>query len=270
MPDHDFLPAPVPDVAPPRLALIGGGAIVLLLGLLLTAMLLIRSYAPPAFYSESQKVWAHRGYVGDGLMENTIPAFRRAFELGAPGTELDIFFDQSRSRFVVTHDAPESFDHDDLLTLNDVFHALGNEHLYWLDFKNLPQLAPEQARTAVNGLLSLQQQHALADKLIVESTHAQNLSLFSRAGIPTSYWVMFDPDASHAKLSFYLWKVRLELYRGGFSALSMDHRQFTPRVESTFARIPIHLFTVNDPVRLDTLVSKENVRVILTDLNRYR
>jgi len=49
------------------------------------------------------RILAHRGYTQNGLAENSIPAFKRAIELGADGFEFDVHATKDR-KVVVYHD----------------------------------------------------------------------------------------------------------------------------------------------------------------------
>lgn len=253
-----------------RLTAAAGALVLLGAAALYAGDRLLASYRPEPFYTGPGKVWAHRGYCAEGLAENSLEAFARAFELGAPGTELDVFYDVGRDRFVVAHDEPASFGDARLLTLEAVFARFGPGRFYWLDFKNLRDLPPDGARAAAAALKTLVSRHALRDAVIVESTHAGRLALVAEAGLFTSYWVQLNPEEPAPKFRYHISRVRLAMYRGRFSALSMEHTQFSGRVERALHGLPVHLFTINDPGRLRELARKDTVRVLLTDLDGYR
>src|SRR4051812_16710031 len=58
---------------------------------------------PDAEKLKAVKVVAHRGYCGQGMKENTLPAFRAAMGLGAWGIEFDLRW-TSDGTPVVHHD----------------------------------------------------------------------------------------------------------------------------------------------------------------------
>lgn len=50
------------------------------------------------------KIFGHRGYTTGNIVENTIPAFKSAFDLGCDGIELDIHLSQDKE-WIVHHDS---------------------------------------------------------------------------------------------------------------------------------------------------------------------
>ena len=251
-----------------------GVAAIFVLGGLAVAALVIaewrwRAYVPAPFYTGDAKVWAHRGFTGSGLAENTTAAFADAFARGAPGTELDVFYDVARGRYVVLHDAPRDFGAADLLELDRVFAAIAAPRFYWLDFKNLAELSPDEAQRAAQALQTLLAARGLAGRVIVESTDARNLAVFARAGLPTSYWVNFAPGEAWWRFRVRIFRIRRAVAAGRFTAISMDYTRYTRHVEESFARMPVHLFTVNSAQLIETLVCKPAVRIVLTDTEAF-
>ncbi len=225
----------------------------------------------PVFYDECRKIWGHRGHPEPpDIPENSIASFQRAFDLGAPGVEMDVAYEPSRRRFVIRRPDRE---YAQELTLDEVFAAVGNRGYFWLDIKTLRALPPQQAQQAAEDLRTLVETYQLQDRVIVESEHPENLTFFVQQGLHTSYWIFnIDEEAfpqSSWELARTLWRIRWNYARGGFSAISMDHRFYTPQVAQALKGARIHLFTVNDEDTLRALVARPEVRVILTDTDMY-
>jgi glycerophosphoryl diester phosphodiesterase len=230
-----------------------------------------RAISPDVIYSGCFKVWAHRGFFRDGLEENSIDSFKKAFDLGAVGTELDIFYDLDLDGYIVSHDYPYNLKNGRTLKLKDVLEKVGKRGYFWLDFKNLEVLSKKDAQKATLRMLDLLEKYNLTDKAIIESTNPINLSILSKSGLYTSYWVM--PETTREENFFKFWrdiyKMKFFFIYGNFSALSMNHYRFSENIERIFANIPVHLFTVNDKKRVKELVRKKNVKVILTDEKQF-
>ena len=220
------------------------------------------------FYCNNEKVWAHRGFC-DSAKENSITSFQQAFKLGAKGTELDVFFDVEMGEYIVSHDFPYQIQNDKTLRLEEVFQEFGKKKYYWLDFKNLTKLSRKELQLSLHSLLSLLNKYDLQEKCIVEAQHPGKLGKFSKAGIHTSYWIKLDETDS--KLEYFIEEsgYKYHILRHDFSAVSMRHKYYTPKVESTLTGIPVHLFTVNDKNLLYKFCQKDDVRIILSDNNYY-
>lgn len=226
----------------------------------------------PVFYTGCPKIWGHRGHPEPpDIPENTIASFQRAFDLGAPGVEMDVAYLREKRQFVIRRPDREYPQH---LTLEEVFAAVGTRGYFWLDLKTIRELTPEEAQQAARDLRDLVDRFGLRDRVIVESEDPHNLRYFAREGLHTSYWI-FNIDetefpSSSWQLFWTLQKIRWHYIRGGFSAISMDRRFYTPQVARALKGARIHLFTVNDPATLRDLAQREEVRVILTDTDLYR
>ena len=222
-------------------------------------------------FAGCSKVWAHRGYVLGGAPENSIASVQAAFALGAAGVEVDILYDRHDERFYVSHDHPyQTFDGQPL-TLAALLAATGDAGHFWLDAKNLENLAPWHAKRAVSQLAALLDQHGLRERAFVESRHPVYLSWVAAAGLHTSLMVSpnerkYSPAVYAANVYLMKWAYSL----GPFGAISMTHSRYTPRTASLFGeRVPVLLSTVNDDDRLAALQADPRVRVILTDNNRF-
>ncbi|NOR51114.1 MAG: hypothetical protein GQ470_00700, partial [Gammaproteobacteria bacterium] len=91
-------------------------------------------------YDSCHKVWSARGLyqtgVENGVVENSIESVARAFAKGAGGVEIDVHYDVAMKKFIVSHGYRYREQKRPLLTLKEIFDAVGNEGYYWLDYKN--------------------------------------------------------------------------------------------------------------------------------------
>ncbi|MCJ7501423.1 hypothetical protein MUP29_14360 [bacterium] len=220
------------------------------------------------FYDGCSKVWGHAGYFKDHG-KNSLPGIRQAFDLGAKGVELDVHFDVESGRFIVSHNYPYKLKDGKLLLLEDVFRESGKRGYFWLDFKNLKRLRRKEARRSSRSLLDMLKTYDLEEKVIVESKSALNLSIFSKAGIHTSYWISVNREKDGFGTSLRVFSFKVMFLYGRFSAVSIDHRNYTPLVDETFSHLPVHIFTLNNEEEVLKYLYRKNVKVILSDENYY-
>ena len=240
------------------------------------AWLMVQFRQPhPVFYTDCRKVWGHRGHPEPPeIPENTIASYRRAFDLGAPGVEMDVRYDAARREYFIGR-----YDHGDpppegqRLTLDDVFTAVGDRGYFWLDTKTIHYMTPEEARQAAEDMRALLDRYDLRQRAIIESDAPDNLAYFARAGLHTSYWI-FNIDEDRFPQTFLgqwwaMMRVQKHYIDGGFSAVSLDKRFYTPTVAWMLRGARVHLFTSDDRNELEALAARDQVRVILTDTAFY-
>lgn len=224
---------------------------------------------PKIFYSDCFKVWAHRGFFKEGLQQNSIESFIKAFNLGAKGTELDIFYDLKTNIYIVSHDYPYNKINGRILKLEEVFRKVGHRGHFWLDFKNLAYLSKKDAKKAVSRLYDMLGEYNLREKIIVESINPINLAIVSKSNLYTSYWITPRTDVSESLFWFDVYRYKVMCLYGDFSAISMNYNRFNVKIDEIFSNIPIHLFTLNDNKILMKLLNKKNINIILTDEKNY-
>ena len=222
-----------------------------------------------SFYSGCTKVWAHRGYDKKGL-GNSLQSVRQAFQLGASGVELDVFFDLPSNQFIVSHDIPYQRHQRSLLKLGTVFEEQGQSGYFWLDFKNLKDLRTNEVNEAVAILLELAIQYGVKDRVIIESSSGMNLIPLSSAGLFTSFWISPREDDYPVRFQIRLMMYKLIFWYGNLSAFSMDYRDFGEKTERALAPAPVNLFTVNQSDELARLIGKQQVQIVLSDTLSYR
>lgn len=245
--------------------------ILLSLPLVLSDTLYQRAIAQaPAFpFPACQKVWAHRGYVGDGD-ENSLRSVQAAFQRGAVGVEIDILYDHALGDFVVSHDAPYTLFDGKPLLLETVLQHYGAAGFFWLDAKDLRKLSPWTARKATARLAALIEKYQLQQRALVESRSALYLAWLANKGVYTSYLISPNDQKYSAlvfKLNARLMKLGYAL--GGLGALSTNDFRYSETVAATFAPAPFLLSTVNNAQALQQWSARPEVKVILSDDDHF-
>ena len=95
---------------------------------------------------------------------------------------------------------------------------------------------------------------------------AEKLAVVGARGLRASLWLEIRP--SDAGWWTHLGDVIVAVWRflkGSFSAISVAYRGYNDLVAFLFARVPIHLFTVNDRDALRELTLDPRVRIVLSD-----
>lgn len=214
------------------------------------------------------KVWAHAGYYENSLFKpNTIESFQNAIENKARATELDVFYDENYKKFVVSHDFPYKENNNQVLFLDSVFVKFGNQFKYWLDFKNLQHLNENKTIESYKELDKLlKKTKVLKQNILVESQNLNNLSIYTKNGFYTSWWI--TPYKSRYRSIIRNYKYKLYFLMGKYSSLSMPYNYYT-RVEKSMNNIPINIFTVNEKNDFDKFFRNKKVKIILTDKNWF-
>lgn len=220
------------------------------------------------FYHSDRKVWGHRGYFIDAP-ENSVMSFQAALAKGAPGSEMDIFYDTTLNNYIVSHDYPYHLVNGEHVLLQDVISSLPEEFNYWFDFKNLMYLNDRDLELALSRLIELNTQFNIASRSLVESENAYRGQAIRNIGFNASYWLNIAPNTSGLKFYATLYKTKLLYLWGAFDAISMDYLNFDTRMQAALADIPVLLFTVDNPTLLATYRSNPRIRIVLTDTGNY-
>jgi hypothetical protein len=225
-------------------------------------------------YDSCQKVWSARGLyqkeVENGVMENSIESVALAFARGGSGVEIDVRYDPELKKFFVTHDYPYIPQNGKLLTLKEMFDAVGgdgNGH-FWLDYKNVRWLNREQTQEAVARLLEITAKGNLRERVYVEASDPINLPRYREAGLNTIFDVHPPKDALPIT-SFVMNIYKVAFYFGGHSVMGMAHGSvaepnYGPDTRQSLGNIPVFLYHVpNDTELLKSLIARKQVRVTL-------
>jgi len=211
------------------------------------------------------QIWAHRGFH-QGVVANSMKAFQKAFELGVKGIELDVHYDSSLDKFVISHDKPYKRHGGKLLFLHVVFERLGKAGFYWLDLKNLSMSNIDAVAVRIKDLL---EKHSLQDSVFIESWNGDELSLLSKQDLQTVYWIGLDHPPGTLKHLEELHKTRSVIIRSKFTAISGNYKTFQRYSPDILGDFPRFVFTINDPAVLKEFKQNPRVKVILTDHPEY-
>jgi hypothetical protein len=224
-------------------------------------------------YDGCRKVWATRGLVvndpGGSASSNTVTTIQRAFDHGAVGTEVDVFYDVDSGRFVVSHDRPYQLNDGRLLTLEELFAEVGIRGFFWLDLKRLGPLTSAQSRAAAARLEEVARMSGVPQgKIYVEGEDPLNLGSFRDAGFRTIFDTHPLPDDNvFSPLVVNLYKAAF--YLGRFSVMAMAYGEvsapvYGPATRRGLGGIPIFVYHVPDDRNLlAELSSIPEIRVII-------
>jgi len=267
-------------VPAPHAALTAGGvaAVLTLAGLYaLGVAAMDRRLAADGFagaYADCHKLWATRGLVapglsGDATAGNDAAALTAAFARGAPGVEVDVYYDPQLADFVVSHDFPYRRRDGQLLMLEALLADSDPSKHFWLDFKRHQKLSSAQAEAAAARLAVLAARSGIArERLWIEGTEPFNLMPFVHAGFSTIFDV-HPPRDGHP-----LQPLATELHKavfvlGGFTVMGMNFGTeadpiYGPRATARLGPIPLFLYHVpTDRALLARLAASSRVRVLL-------
>ncbi|WP_157813469.1 glycerophosphodiester phosphodiesterase [Pseudoalteromonas spongiae] len=231
--------------------------------------ILYTSSNSPFYFNKCEKVWSHRGY-SKVFAENSIEAFKAALKLKSNGIEIDVFFDTKLDRLVVSHDYPYNLKNGKILFFEEVAKQIGDNSYYWIDFKNLAWLTPENTERALERLDRVSNNYKIKSKIIVESKSIKQLSPFSRAGFNTTYWVVIDENMSDSEIEKKLREIKISYLLGAIHAVSMDYKSYTGDLIENLKSIPILIFTINNKNLITKLITYKNIKIILSDENFFQ
>ncbi len=203
-----------------------------------------------------EKKWIHR--------VNSIERLKIMSEKYS-GMEMDIMYDTLKNSFEVYHppEKPSGFRLDDVLSNTRNVKA----HYFWLDFKNLGK---NTNSSSCSKLLELAKKYDISRNIIVESSNAEALKIFTDSGFYTSYYIpVFDLDSlSQEETEFYYKEVNSHLENTSVCALSANYQQL-PFIEKYFPDKDELIWYLNEDRGLKYqasfffLTRKEKVKVIL-------
>ncbi len=234
----------------------------------------LRQRSPNGAPDHPLKVWAARGLVvgtdkivRDGE-QNSIESIRRAFDRGAQGCEVDVFYDVDLAAFVVSHDRPYHLKNGAVLTLRQLLAEVGGRGSLWLDWKALRHLDAAQLDAACKELHSLADSHDLHARLYVEGEAPFPIRTIRRAGLKTIFDVRPLSDA-HPLTPLIADLYKMIYYFGDHTVMSMNSGSaeqpiYGPEVRRCLRRVPVFLYHVpDDETLLAELVAENNVRALL-------
>lgn len=207
------------------------------------------------------QVWAHKGFHR-GITQNSIKGFKKAFEMGVRGIELDTHYDRDLDRFVVSHNKPYRRHNGELLYLEKVFGTTGKSGYYWIDLKNL---ADDNIDGVTNRMNLLLDRYDLRELVFIESWHGPELSVLSNRGFKTIYWLSFKHKPGSLDHMEELFRRRGIILDSNFVAVSGAYQNFQDYPPDILNNFPMFVFTINDQASFNQFANNKRVKVILTD-----
>jgi glycerophosphoryl diester phosphodiesterase len=227
-------------------------------------------------YNNPNIVWSSRGLYDDSSEQNTIQSFKKAFEKGFSGVEVDCYYDVLLDKFIVSHGQHKNSDgtnkyalkDGELLTLKEVFSVLGEGHYFWVDYKNLDRLNEEESLKAIKQLNKITSTDKLKERIYLEGSTPNHLEYYSDAGYKTLF--AFGPlrekhplasiSSNFYKMIFYFYDMSAIAIQYG----SVENPKYGAKAEKNLKGIPVFLFHVpNETALLKELAKKDEVRVML-------
>ena len=191
-------------------------------------------------------VWQHR--------VNSAHLLEAAIKQDAKGIEIDIIINDDN--IYVSHDLPTK----ESLLLTDFIKLVPREMQIWMDFK---QLTVARVPASLSILENIDKKYDIRRRALIESKNTSALSLLSKSGFHTLFWIYPYPNTRAHFL--YNLKNKFLITTSSFTGISMDHTHLDTQSSSTFKSTPLFLFTINDQDKLRDRLKQENVKVILTD-----
>lgn len=240
------------------------------------------------------RIVAHRG-ASEEAPENTLRAFRRAWEHGVECVELDVHVTKD-GHVVVMHDATTkrtggrdrkiaeqtlaelreldvggwmspAFRGERIPTLGDVLATIPNGRTLFVEIKSGPETIPAIAAAIRRG-----DPRPRGGKLALQGFDAKTLAAFAAAvpGAP-AYWTVDPPvddtDKEHPIPLPYPRGVVAEAKRHGFPGLALFFGSVTDELlaDAAAAGLEIDVWTINEAPELAKWTAREGIRWIETD-----
>ena len=221
-----------------------------------------------------QKYWSTRGLVSGGphidatSNQNTIESVSLAFDRGAQGVEVDVFWDNDLDRFAVSHDRPYKTVNGKMLPLGEMLAEVEQPRAWWLDWKKVRHLDSDQLTSALARLTEITAAGDLRDRFYVEAEDPINLGGIRRAGFKTILDTHPLPESSPF-VPVLIDAYKALYYFSGHTVMSMesgpaDEPVFGSDASRLLRHVPLFLYHVPDETELiQGLLALDNVRVVL-------
>jgi len=228
-------------------------------------------------YNNCHKVWSSRGFYDSHSNQNSLNSFKNAFSLGHHGVEVDFYYDVEMKKFIISHDRPKkdkkgnlhySLKDGKLFTLENLLDELGDNHYFWLDYKNLDRLSKEETQNAIERLDVITEGNDFKERFYIEGSTPNTLDIYTKAGYKTLF--AFQPlkaDSIFSSISSNIYKIAYYFY--DITAIAMPYGplgnpKYSEQTQKNLQGIPTFLFHVPENEKLlNELVEKKDVRVML-------
>ena len=228
-------------------------------------------------YNSPHITWSARGIYDSYATQNSITSFKKAFDVGYLGAEVDCYYDDLLDKFIVSHDRTKKENQEgynyalkdgEILTLEKLFTTLGKGHYFWIDYKNLDRLNSEETLKAIKRLNTITKVHDIKERIYLEGSTPNHLQYYADAGYKTLF--AFGPlpnDHIFSSISSNFYKIGYYFYDMSAIAIqygSIDNPKYGEDSKRNLKGIPTFLFHVpNDTALLKKLAKNKDVRVIL-------
>jgi hypothetical protein len=246
-------------------------------GLLLYVDMHIDEKNHSTVYNNPQITWSSRGIYNSPKEQNSITSFKKAFDTGSMGAEVDCYYDVFLDKFIVSHDRTQKEPEGQyqyqlkdgaILTLEKLFTTLGEGHYFWVDYKNLDRLSTEETLKAIKHLDKITSIHNIKERIYLEGSTPNHLQYYTDAGYKTLF--AFGPLRKNhifSSISSNFYKIAYYFYDMSAVAIhygSIDNPKYSETTQRNLKSIPTFVFHVpNDTTLLKKLAKNKDVRVIL-------
>jgi glycerophosphoryl diester phosphodiesterase len=237
----------------------------------------IKNRVPNDAYNNCHKIWSARGIYNQKSEQNSIKSFTKAIDAGYIGFEIDFYYDTHMNKFIVSHDKPKKDKNSQLhytlkdgklLTLQDMFEKVGENHYFWLDYKNLDRLSATETQQAIKRLNTISKIHNIKDRLYIEGCTPWHLSDYTKAGFKTllSFHPLPQNSLFHSISSNFF---KMVYYFSSANSLAMqygklDNPKYSDITAKNLRTIPQFIFHVPvDKKLVYKLMSNQDIRVLL-------
>lgn len=230
-----------------------------------------------AVYNNPHIIWSSRGIYNSPKEQNSITSFKKAFDAGSMGAEVDCYYDVFLDKFIVSHDRTKKGEKGqyryqlkdgEILTLEKLFTTLGKDHYFWIDYKNLDRLSTKETLKAIKRLNKISIIHNIKERLYLEGSTPNHLQYYADAGYKTLF--AFGPLRENhifASLSSNFYKIAYYFYDMSAVAIhyaEIDNPKYGETAQKNLKGIPTFVFHVpNNTSLLKKLAKNPDVRVIL-------
>lgn len=175
---------------------------------------------------------------------------------GLAGFECDIYFDTTTRSFYIHHDSDKSIGYN----LNDLLQLYAQKRMQasiWLDIKNLND---SNSELILHSLIQFRNKYRLQNKILVESSRADLLTVFSDSSFFTSYYVPFFNPYTISKTELNLWgdSIASVISKSRINALSGYYFQ-TDFLSHYFYQYPVLTWVDNPPFSLVNLIFQKRI-----------
>ena len=246
-------------------------------GLLLYVDMHIEAKNHSAVYNNPQITWSARGIYDSPKEQNSITSFKKAFDAGSMGAEVDCYYDVFLDKFIVSHDRTKKeqtgqyqylLKDGEVLSLEKLFTTLGEGHYFWIDYKNLDRLSTEETLKAIGRLDKITSIYHIKKRIYLEGSTPNHLQYYAEAGYKTLF--AFGPLRENnifSSISSNFYKIAYYFYDMSAVAIhygSMANPKYGETTQKNLKSIPTFVFHVpNDTALLKKLAKNKDVRVIL-------